>query len=150
MTEFNCYNIPTSTEIPVLRPWPKCGLVDPPNSIIANVIISGDCDTVGGEATYNGAVFARASSNLADGYVFGGDTRVSSIFWHGGLTANRYDSSSSIFAPFFKCIAISSNGGACSYDYRNKVWKFSGAFSCYTPVGANKRCGQTIEIIGIT
>ena len=38
MTEFNCYNIPSSTETPILRPWPKCGLVDPPNNIIADVV----------------------------------------------------------------------------------------------------------------
>lgn len=148
--EFNCYTVQSSTQDAILRPWPKCGLVDPPNSIIANVTIKGDCDPVGGEATYNGAVFSRASSNLADGYVFGGDDRVSVLFWHGGITANRYDTSNGIFDASFKCIPYASDGGSCSYDYMANKWNFSGGISCYTPTGPNKKCVQTIEIIGLT
>jgi hypothetical protein len=151
MTEFNCYNIPSSTETTILRPWPKCGLVDPPNNIIADVVIAGDCDTRGGEATYNGVTFAKGSGDLADGYVYGGDDRVPAIFWIGGLTGNKYDSSSSIFFPSFSCIPLQNNGGSCFYNYGTKSWNFSGFFQCYLPVfGTNKRCLISISVIGIS
>ena len=147
MTTFNCYHIPSSTDQPILRPWPKCGLVNPPNSIIANVVISGECDSVGGEATYNGAVFAKVPSDLVDGYVFKNYT----ISWIGGLTGNKYDSSSGFFSFTFGCIPYSSNNGLCSYNYHTKTWNFSGGFRCFTPVfGTNEKCWQSIEIIGIT
>jgi hypothetical protein len=153
MTEFNCYNIPSSTETPILRPWPKCGLVDPPTTIIADVVISGDCDTRGGQATYNGAVFTKGSGDLADGYVYGADDRVPVIFWIGGLTGNKYDSSSGIFFPSFKCIPLTRDrfGGLCSYNYSTKSWNFSAFFQCYLPVfGTDKRCLISVSVIGIS
>lgn len=147
--QFNCWNSnSTSINDTILRPWPKCGLINPPNSIIANVTYGSDCP--GGAQQFNGVTFSKSDSDTTNGYNYGD----LNIFFIMGITANQYDSSKSVFDFQVPCIINGQGYGkfenGCGYNYMTDSWSFYGGVKCFTPVAGNKKCDISITIIGIT
>jgi hypothetical protein len=143
---FQCYETQSSTDTGIARPWPKCGMMNPPGSITCRVTFSGSTPTAceGGDRTVT-LVFNRPNvcSNA-----YSNPAVPIGIIWAGGFSANQYDTGSPIVGWDFGCSAVESNGGSCEYNKNNNTWTFA-ASAIGRVVNGSTHCDISVTIIGL-
>lgn len=143
---FKCYEVQSSTDTGIARPWPKCGMMNPPGSITCTVVITGSSPGVcPNEGTHTGVVFSRPNVCSVS---YSNPMAPVAIIWAGGFVANQYDTGSPIVGWDAGGTVLTVNNGSCTYNKKNNRWEFSAGVVVRNFTGANY-CDTAVTITGI-